>query len=83
MSNGNSSYEIHDPDLHYSNCSYFEPLIGHAEAAEIGEIMSQYGLEPHEYDPVVDGLRRNPQAWLEFMMRYEQLLLPLYVVLLF
>ncbi|CAN6248947.1 unnamed protein product [Urochloa humidicola] len=41
------------------------------EAAEIGEIMSQYGLEPHEYGPVVDGLRRNPQAWLDFMMRFE------------
>ncbi|XBI40291.1 hypothetical protein VPH35_124894 [Triticum aestivum] len=38
-------------------------------AAEVGEIMSQYGLEPQEYGPVVMGLRRNPQAWLEFMMR--------------
>jgi hypothetical protein len=43
--------------------------------------MSQYGLGPHEYAPVVEGLRRNPQAWLEFMMRYDQLLLPLCVVL--
>jgi hypothetical protein len=50
----------------------FESLIDHhPEAAEIGEIMSQYGLEPHEYGPVIDGLRRNPQAWLEFMMRYN------------
>jgi len=49
----------------------FESLIDHLEAAEIGEIMSQYGLEPHEYGPVVDGLRRNPQAWLDFMMRYD------------
>ena len=49
----------------------FESLIDHPEAAEIGEIMSQYGLEPHEYGPVVDGLRRNPQAWLDFMMRYD------------
>ncbi|EMS45044.1 hypothetical protein TRIUR3_16365 [Triticum urartu] len=40
------------------------------EAAEIGDIMAEYGLEPHEYGPVVEGLRRNPQAWLEFMMRY-------------
>lgn len=44
-------------------------LVDRSEAAEIGEIMSQYGLEPHEYGPVVDGLRRNPQAWLDFMMR--------------
>lgn len=52
------------------NVGVFESLIDHPEAAEIGEIMSQYGLEPHEYGPVIDGLRRNPQAWLEFMMRY-------------
>jgi hypothetical protein len=44
--------------------------------------MSQYGLEPHEYGPVIDGLRRNPQAWLDFMMRYHyhQLLHPLPLV---
>lgn len=40
-----------------------------AEAAEIGEILSQYGMEPHEYAPLVNALRRDPQAWLEFMMR--------------
>nr|CAD1825287.1 unnamed protein product [Ananas comosus var. bracteatus] len=41
------------------------------EAAEIGEILSEYGLEPHEYGPVVNALRKNPQAWLEFMMKFE------------
>ena len=41
-----------------------------AEAAEIGEILEQYGVEPHEYGPVVDALRRNPQAWLDFMMKW-------------
>ncbi|KAJ9708579.1 hypothetical protein PVL29_000556 [Vitis rotundifolia] len=41
------------------------------EAAEIGEILEQYGVEPHEYGPVVDALRRNPQAWLDFMMKFE------------
>lgn len=39
------------------------------EAAEIGEILAQYGLEPHEYSPVVNALRNNPQAWLDFMMK--------------
>ncbi|WOK91941.1 hypothetical protein Cni_G00632 [Canna indica] len=42
-----------------------------AEAAEIEEILSRYGLEPHEYGPVVNSLRKNPQAWLEFMMKFE------------
>lgn len=49
----------------------FDFFTDHPEAAEIGDIMAEYGLEPHEYGPVVEGLRRNPQAWLEFMMRYE------------
>ncbi|KAL5995551.1 Vacuolar iron transporter 1 [Asimina triloba] len=41
------------------------------EAAEVAEILSQYGLEAHEYGPVVNSLRKNPRAWLEFMMRFE------------
>ncbi|KAF3793755.1 hypothetical protein EJ110_NYTH01881 [Nymphaea thermarum] len=42
-----------------------------AEAAEIGEIFAQYGLEPHEYALVVAGLRKRPQAWVDFMMKFE------------
>ncbi|KAJ3677436.1 hypothetical protein LUZ60_003160 [Juncus effusus] len=41
------------------------------EAAEIAEILSEYGLGPSEYGPVVEALRKNPQAWLEFMMKFE------------
>ncbi|KAK9706374.1 hypothetical protein RND81_07G120000 [Saponaria officinalis] len=41
------------------------------EAAEVAEILSEYGIEPHEYAPVVNALRKKPQAWLEFMMRFE------------
>ncbi|CAH8266451.1 unnamed protein product [Arabidopsis lyrata] len=41
------------------------------EAAEVAEILAQYGIEPHEYSPVVNALRKNPQAWLDFMMRFE------------
>ncbi|KAJ7942854.1 vacuolar iron transporter 1 [Quillaja saponaria] len=41
------------------------------EAAEVAEILAQYGLEPHEYGPVVTALRKNPQAWLDFMMKFE------------
>ncbi|KAF8688341.1 hypothetical protein HU200_042302 [Digitaria exilis] len=42
-----------------------------AEAAEIADILSQYGLGPEEYGPVVTSLRNNPKAWLEFMMKFE------------
>ncbi|GAB4828718.1 Vacuolar iron transporter 1 [Ancistrocladus abbreviatus] len=41
------------------------------EAAEIAEILSEYGIEPHEYAPVVAALRKKPQAWLDFMMKFE------------
>ncbi|XP_051145265.1 vacuolar iron transporter 1-like [Andrographis paniculata] len=41
------------------------------EAAEIAEILSEYGIQPHEYTPVVNALRKNPQAWLDFMMKFE------------
>ncbi|KAL3814543.1 hypothetical protein ACJIZ3_015811 [Penstemon smallii] len=41
------------------------------EAAEVGEILSEYGVQPHEYTPVVNALRKNPQAWLDFMMKFE------------
>ncbi|KAM6567609.1 hypothetical protein CsatA_026737 [Cannabis sativa] len=41
------------------------------EAAEVAEILAEYGIEPHEYNPVVNALRRNPQAWLDFMMKFE------------
>ncbi|CAA0811515.1 Vacuolar iron transporter 1 [Striga hermonthica] len=41
------------------------------EAAEVAEILSQYGVEPHEYAPVVNALRKNPKAWVDFMMKFE------------
>ncbi|RVW34626.1 Vacuolar iron transporter 1 [Vitis vinifera] len=50
------------------------------EAAEIEEILSQYGLEPHESAPVVNALRRRPQAWLDFMMKRFVPLIPYMLV---
>lgn len=41
------------------------------EAAEVADILAQYGVQPHEYGPVVNALRRNPQAWVDFMMKFE------------
>ncbi|TKY60997.1 Vacuolar iron transporter 1 [Spatholobus suberectus] len=41
------------------------------EAAEVAEILAQYGVEEHEYEPVVNALRKKPQAWLDFMMKFE------------
>ncbi|KAI3859370.1 hypothetical protein MKX03_010855 [Papaver bracteatum] len=41
------------------------------EAAEVKEILAQYELQPHEYAPMVNALWNKPQAWLDFMMKFE------------
>ncbi|RID60292.1 hypothetical protein BRARA_F03456 [Brassica rapa] len=45
--------------------------IPETEAAEVAEMLAHYGVEPYEYSPVVNALRKNPQAWVDFMMRFE------------
>ncbi len=42
-----------------------------AEVEEVMELLGAYGLRPEESRSVVDSLRRNPQRWVEFMMRFE------------
>jgi len=42
-----------------------------AEVAEIEKVFSEYGLTPEEVAPVVRAFRSRPNAWVEFMMRYE------------
>lgn len=41
------------------------------EADEVAEILAKFGLQPPEYRPVVEALRKRPDDWLEFMMRFE------------
>jgi vacuolar iron transporter family protein len=41
------------------------------EAAEVAEVFHSYGLTAEESKPVVDALRKRPQAWVDFMMRFE------------
>jgi VIT1/CCC1 family predicted Fe2+/Mn2+ transporter len=41
------------------------------EEAEVRQIFERYGLAPKEIDPIVDRLRARPEAWVEFMMRFE------------
>lgn len=41
------------------------------EADEIHEVFASYGMERHESEPVVQALRRRPDAWIDFMMRFE------------
>ena len=41
------------------------------EASEVTEVFQSYGLTPEECKPVVDALRKRPQAWIDLMMRFE------------
>ena len=41
------------------------------EAAEVADLFQSYGLTAEESKPIVDSLRSRPQAWIDFMMRFE------------
>ncbi len=41
------------------------------EEEEIYEIFEAYGVSRSESDSVLQALKRNPKAWVDFMMRFE------------
>jgi VIT1/CCC1 family predicted Fe2+/Mn2+ transporter len=41
------------------------------EAREVVEVLRAYGLTAEESAPIVASLRKRPQAWVDFMMRFE------------
>ena len=41
------------------------------EASEVAEVFESYGLTTEESTLIVDALRKRPQAWVDFMMRFE------------
>ena len=41
------------------------------EADEVTEVFQAYGLTAEESAPVVEALRKQPEAWVDFMMRFE------------
>ena len=41
------------------------------EADEVSRIFQGYGLTAEASAPVVEALRKNPEAWIDFMMRFE------------
>jgi vacuolar iron transporter family protein len=42
-----------------------------AEKAEVIEVFTSYGLTEVESAPIVEALSKRPQAWIDFMMRFE------------
>ena len=41
------------------------------EMMEVAEVFRAYGLEEEEIRPIVQALRKKPEAWVDFMMRFE------------
>jgi VIT1/CCC1 family predicted Fe2+/Mn2+ transporter len=41
------------------------------EMAEVSRVFQAYGMTEQESTPVVDALSRRPDAWVDFMMRFE------------
>src|SRR5690349_9257980 len=41
------------------------------EEQEIYDIFHGYGVSEEESTPVLNALKRNPEAWVDFMMRFE------------
>lgn len=41
------------------------------EAMEVMELLQSYGLTPNQSAPVVEALRQRPEAWRDFMLRFE------------
>jgi VIT1/CCC1 family predicted Fe2+/Mn2+ transporter len=45
--------------------------IPHEEMKEVAEVFEEYGLTREETRPLVEALRKQPQKWIDFMMRFE------------
>jgi vacuolar iron transporter family protein len=41
------------------------------EKSEVREVLGRYGLSSEEAEPIVAALSQRPQAWVDFMMRFE------------
>ena len=41
------------------------------EAAEVGDVFLSYGVPAAQVVPIVAALRERPDAWVDFMMRFE------------
>lgn len=41
------------------------------ERAEVAQLFLEYGLTEAEVEPILNAFEKNPDAWVDFMMRYE------------
>ncbi len=46
-------------------------LVPHVEEKEVADILRDFGVPEAQLGIVVDGIKQNPQKWVDFMMRFE------------
>jgi vacuolar iron transporter family protein len=45
--------------------------VPHIEAAEVADILREFGVEEEQVPIVVGAMQKHPQKWADFMMRFE------------
>lgn len=45
--------------------------VPHIERAEVAQLFLEYGLTEAQIEPILDAFEARPDAWVDFMMRYE------------
>jgi vacuolar iron transporter family protein len=60
---------------HYVNERFREQrevkMVPEIEESEIIELMQEYGVTPEESHPIMTALKRDPEKWVDFMMKFE------------
>jgi vacuolar iron transporter family protein len=60
---------------HYDNERRREQIeivdVPDVELAEVGQVFEAYGLSNEEIAPILRSFRNRPEAWIDFMMRFE------------
>lgn len=45
--------------------------VPHVEAAEVADILTEFGVQEQQIPTVVEAIQSNPKKWVDFMMRFE------------
>lgn len=45
--------------------------VPHVEAAEVADILTEFGVQEAQIPTVVEAIQSNPKKWVDFMMRFE------------
>jgi VIT1/CCC1 family predicted Fe2+/Mn2+ transporter len=64
-----SDSEHYDSELKREQLEIVEKT--EAEIKEVEDVFAAYGLSQAESAPMVQALRKRPEAWVDFMMRFE------------